>query len=322
MTGSASATGKTQGLALHGKNPAEKQLFSAMPANPRNLPDTASIAAALRHGRELLCETSECALLDSEVLLCFVLGKQRSYLRTWPEHLLLPEQQQRFLRLLLQRHAGQPIAYLTGSREFWSREFIITPDVLIPRPETELLIEHALELLPRQQALEVLDLGTGSGAIAVTLAAERPLLHITATDISPAALHIASRNARRHRTTNIRFHQSRWFEDLPAACYDLVVSNPPYIAPQDAHLQQGDLRYEPQTALVAGHGGLADIEEIIDAARRQLKTGGHLLLEHGYDQQNAVQEILRRCHYCEIRSYPDLAGLPRVSSGLWTGIPA
>jgi len=319
MTGSASATGKPQGSALHGKTPVENQLFTTMQANHRDLPDQASIAAALCHGRELLSGSSESAALDAEVLLCFVLETQRSYLRTWPERLLLPEQQQHFLRLLSERHAGQPIAYLTGRREFWSREFIVTPDVLIPRPETELLIEHALELLPRQQALAVLDLGTGSGAIAVTLAAERPLLQITATDISSAALHIAKLNARRHQTTNIHFCQSRWFEDLPVARYDLVVSNPPYIAAQDMHLQQGDLRFEPQTALLARHHGLADIEEIIDTARRRLKIGGHLLLEHGYDQQNAVQEILCRCHYREIRSYPDLAGQPRVSTGLWLG---
>ena len=316
MTGNATLPKLTLGK-IQAEAPAENPQTPTDSCNPSA---TTSIAKALRRGRTLLDGSSDSAALDAEVLLCFVLDKQRAYLRTWPERLLQPEQQRRYQKLLQQRRAGHPVAYLTGSREFWSREFIVTPDVLIPRPETELLIERALGLLPQGQKLQVLDLGTGSGAIAVTLAAERPQWRVTATDISAAALSIARSNARHHAAANIRFHRSRWFDDLPDARYDLIVSNPPYIAPDDEHLQQGDLRFEPQTALAADRNGIADIEEIINKARRQLHPGGRLLLEHGCDQQRAVQTLLQRCRYSEIHTHTDLAGLPRVSLARWPGI--
>jgi release factor glutamine methyltransferase len=278
-----------------------------------------NIQSALRTGRNHLQQTSESAALDADLLLCHVLKKQRAHLRAWPEKLLNLEQIEHYQELLEQRRSGQPIAYLTGSREFWSRDFFITPDVLIPRPETELLIELILAMLSDNQQNNILDLGTGSGAIAVTLAAERPHASVIATDICSQALKIARKNARYHQLNNIRFYLSNWFEKLPSTTFAFIVSNPPYIESTDAHLQQGDLRFEPEKALISAQQGLQDISVIINNARPRLESGGFLFLEHGYNQQQQVQEIFNRFKYTNIRTYHDLAGHPRVTSGQWPG---
>ncbi len=265
-------------------------------------------------GRKLL-PVSDSAQLDAEVLLCHCLGKPRSYLRAWPEKVLDSAQLTAFRQLLQRRLQGLPVAYIIGRREFWSREFEVTPDVLIPRPDTELLIELSLQLIPTDRPFKIIDLGTGSGIIAVTLAAERPLSQVTATDRSAAALTIARANAERHRLNTIRFILSDWFEAVDERDFDLVVSNPPYIAANDPHLRQGDVRHEPDTALIAAEQGLSDIKILAGQAGQHLKNGGHLLIEHGYNQRQAVQEIFRACHYRRIQTHLDLSGNPRVTGG-------
>ncbi|TAL54014.1 MAG: peptide chain release factor N(5)-glutamine methyltransferase [Methylovulum sp.] len=257
---------------------------------------------------------SESPLLDAEVLLCKVLGKPRSYLRAWPDKRLETDETAAFETLLAKRQTGIPIAYITGSREFWSRNFTVTPDVLIPRPDTECLVELSLQLIPANQPARIIDLGTGSGIIAVTLAAERPHAEVCATDFSLAALHVAQYNARIYQT-DISFYQSNWFVDVPASKFDLVVSNPPYIPADDEHLRAGDLRFEPQQALVAAGQGLGDIKAIAESARYYLDTGGHLLIEHGYNQEHHVQAIFKHYGYHRVQTYQDLSGQPRVTLG-------
>jgi release factor glutamine methyltransferase len=274
-----------------------------------------SIARLLRDAVLQLSDSSDSAALDAEVLLCLALDKPRAYLRAWPDRKPEPDQILLFQTLLRQRRQGAPIAYLTGRREFWSRDFQVSPDVLIPRPETELLIEISLSLLPKAQPARLIDLGTGSGILAITLAMELPEAEVTATDLSLAALNIAKRNAAAHRADHIRFLLSDWFASVPPATFDLVISNPPYIAENDSHLKQGDVRFEPKTALTAPNQGLADIQTIADEARRYLKTGGHLLIEHGYDQEQAVQSIFRNLGYDNVQTYKDLSGQPRATYG-------
>ncbi|WAK01773.1 peptide chain release factor N(5)-glutamine methyltransferase [Methylobacter sp. YRD-M1] len=276
-----------------------------------------SIKSALIDAVEALAAISDSALLDAEVLLCHVLYKERSYLRAWPDKLLEPEQLEQFWALIERRRQGMPVAYLIGRREFWSRDFHVSPDVLIPRPDTELLVELGLEFIPPDKPFKLIDLGTGSGIIAITLAAERPHAQVIAADFSPAALEIAKHNAQRHHITNVRFYQSDWFDDVPDTQFDLVISNPPYIAEGDSHLQEGDVRFEPQTALVAAQQGLRDIEIIADRARDHLKPQGHLLIEHGYNQQHQVQTIFKGLGYDKVRTYQDLSGQPRVTYGQW-----
>jgi release factor glutamine methyltransferase len=258
------------------------------------------IQATLSTATELLTSSSDSALLDAEVLLCHVLNKPRSHLRAWPEKELKTQQYKRYLQLLRQRQQGQPIAYITGKKEFWSREFKVSPDVLIPRPDTELLIELSLKQISDKPKARLIDLGTGSGAIAITLAAERPDTTVIATDLSNKALKIAKQNADAHQIKNIQFIQSNWFDKIAQSEFDLVISNPPYIAHKDPHLSQGDLRFEPDSALIAKDQGLEDITNIIShTANNYLKPGGTLLVEHN------------------ITTHTDLSGNPRVTTGLW-----
>ena len=272
------------------------------------------INAVLTSAANSLTVNSQSPLLDAEVLLCKVLGKPRSYLRAWPDKRLETDEVAAFETLLAKRQTGIPIAYITGSREFWSRDFTVTPDVLIPRTDTECLVELSLQLIPANQPARIIDLGTGSGIIAVTLAAERPHAEVCATDFSLAALHVAQHNARIYQA-NISFYQSDWFADVPAGKFDLVVSNPPYIPADDEHLCTGDLRFEPQQALVAAEQGLSDIKTIAESARYYLDTGGHLLVEHGYNQEHRVQAIFKHYGYHRVQTYPDLSGQPRVTLG-------
>ena len=270
--------------------------------------------AAIQTATALLTE-SDSATLDAEVLLCLVLEKQRSYLRAWPDLNLPADLALQFWALIEQRKQGLPIAYLTGYREFWSRDFQVTPDVLIPRADTEILIELCLKLIPTDNSCKIIDLGTGSGIIAITLAAERPLAELTGTDFSLAALAIAKANAKQHQISNVQFYQSDWFASVPNGKYQFIVSNPPYIAEDDEHLQIGDLRFEPRSALSALDSGLRDIRIIAKEAYQRLESGGYLLIEHGYDQQESVHRIFNDCHYQQIQTVTDLAGLPRVTYG-------
>lgn len=252
--------------------------------------------------------------LDAEVLLLHLLDLERTTLRAWPERRITTDQAMQYKLLIGQRREGWPVAYLTGQREFWSRSFRVGPGVLIPRPETELLIEIVLERLPADARASLLDLGTGSGIIALTLAAERPGCSITATDASADALAITQENARRLGISHIRYLKGHWFEPLAADDrFDLIASNPPYIAAADPHLAEGDLRYEPQQALASGSDGLDALREIIDRSPAHLHPGGWLILEHGYDQANAVTTLLTKGGYRDISQYRDLLGHPRAS---------
>lgn len=255
---------------------------------------------------------SDTAVLDAEILLAHVLNKSREYLLGWPETELSASQERDFQQVLQRRVEGQPIAYLTGRKAFWDFELSISPEVLIPRPETELLVELALDLLP-EQTVQLADLGTGSGAIALALGRERPQWEITATDSSAPALEVARRNALTLQVQNINFELSDWCAAISARLFDAIVSNPPYIAQDDAHLTQGDLRFEPAAALVADDQGLADIQVIIRQARQVLVPDGLIMLEHGFQQGAAVRHLLQQSGYNAIQTRKDLAGLDRVS---------
>jgi release factor glutamine methyltransferase len=219
-----------------------------------------------------------------------------------------------FAALLARRLAGEPVAYLTGRREFYGRSFEVNPAVLIPRPETESLVELALERLPPGKAVSVLDLGTGSGCIAITLALERPQACVTAVDRSHAALAVARRNAEMLNAT-VEFLHSDWFAALGGRRFDLIVANPPYVARNDPHLARGDLRFEPVSALAAGSGGLDDLRTLAATAPAHLKPGGWLLLEHGWDQAEAVRGLLHAAGFATPATWQDLAGQPRISGG-------
>lgn len=257
---------------------------------------------------------SDTAQLDAELLLAAVLGKPRSYLRTWPERELNAEQLQQFQTALARRQQGEPVAYILGQQGFWSLELEVAPHTLIPRPDTELLVETALELLPHAP-IQALDLGTGTGAIALALATERPGWTVTGVDRVPEAVSLAERNRQRLKLNNARFSQSHWFSAVAGQRFTLIVSNPPYIRADDKHLGEGDVRFEPASALVAGEDGLDDIRLIIQHAPAHLQTGGWLLLEHGFDQAAAVRELLAAQGFTHTHSRRDLGGHERISLG-------
>ncbi|OEC38470.1 protein-(glutamine-N5) methyltransferase, release factor-specific [Pseudomonas sp. 1D4] len=252
--------------------------------------------------------------LDAELLLAAALGKPRSFLHTWPERVVSGEAAERYARYLERRRQGEPVAYILGHQGFWSLDLEVAPHTLIPRPDTELLVETALALVTLPQA-RVLDLGTGTGAIALALACERQGWQVTGVDRISEAVALAERNRERLGLGNAAFRESHWFSALGAECYDLIVSNPPYIAAQDPHLAQGDVRFEPSSALVAGADGLDDIRLIVSQAPAHLNAGGWLLLEHGYDQAAAVRELLAREGLDAVESRRDLGGHERISLG-------
>lgn len=254
--------------------------------------------------------------LDAELLLAQALGKSRGYLHTWPEREPEAPQLERYQAALARRRSGEPVAYILGRQGFWSLDLDVASHTLIPRPDTELLVETALALLPATP-LQVLDLGTGTGAIALALACERPAWQVTGVDRVPEAVALAQGNGTRLQLANARFAESCWFSALAGQRFQLIVSNPPYIAAADPHLSQGDVRFEPSSALVAGIDGLDDIRLIIEQAPEHLLAGGWLLLEHGFDQAEAVRELLAQRGFTAVDSRRDLGGHQRISLGQW-----
>ena len=261
--------------------------------------------------------------LDAEVLLGVAMGCSRATLKAFPERTVETAALVQFRDWIERRSQGQPVAYLLQGRGFWTLDLEVSPDVLIPRPETELLVEHALQLAnasPSAQAgWAVADLGTGSGAIALAIASERPQWQVWATDISEAALAVAQRNARRLRL-DVRFSHGAWCEALPEGVrWNMIISNPPYISDQDPHLAQGDLRFEPRSALVAADAGFMDLQTIANQARNRLLADGWLLLEHGYSQGRELRQRLQASGYVEVNTIRDLGGHERVTFGRWPG---
>ncbi|WP_323774296.1 peptide chain release factor N(5)-glutamine methyltransferase [Alcanivorax sp.] len=269
------------------------------------------IDAALRDARSQLSD-SPSAALDADLLLCHVLGKPRSYLFTWPERELSIAQQADFTSLLGRRVAGEPVAHLVGEREFFGHRFRVTADTLIPRPDTETLVEKALSLDVPAEA-RVVDLGTGTGAIGLSLALARPDWHVTLVDLSEAALQVATDNAHRLGAA-VTCLQGSWLSPCPGP-FDLIVSNPPYIEESDHHLDEGDVRFEPRSALVAPNNGLADLAAITQQAAGKLVAGGWLLLEHGFEQGEAVRTLLTQAGFVQVGTAQDLGGNDRVTFG-------
>jgi len=280
-------------------------------------PQLDNVKAAITAGTTMLANSSDSPRLDAELLLGMALAKQRAWLYAHPESPLTGKQTDVFYALINQRATGRPMAHLTGVREFWSLEFAVDEHTLVPRPETELLVEQALACLPAGQPLRVLDLGTGSGAIAVALATERPTINITATDRSGEALAMAKHNAAEHCPERIRFFEGCWFDALPPATapFDMIVTNPPYIGEAENTPTDKELDFEPVTALYSGKDGLDAIRQIIAATGPWLKPGGWLLLEHGCAQAAQVTGLLTAAGFESVDNRADLAGQPRVSFG-------
>lgn len=255
------------------------------------------------------------AAIDARVLLQQALGVTHAHLITHSERTLTDEEQALVRASFERRIGGEPVAYILGRREFYGRDFLVSPAVLIPRPETELLVQHALARMHAMAAPRVLDLGTGSGCIAITVALEHPGAAVVAVDASIEALRVANANARSLGAANISFAAGSWFGGIGKEVLDLIVSNPPYVAATDPHLTAGDLRFEPRSALASGSAGLDDISAIVAAAPTHLRRGGWLLLEHGWDQAEDVADLLFRAGFEDRFLDRDLAGRPRVSGG-------
>lgn len=267
--------------------------------------------AAIADATGRLAAVSDSARLDAEILLCQTIDMPRSYLFAHPEDELDKLTQERFEALLARRIGGEPMSYISGTREFWSHELLVSPATLVPRPETELLVELALREIPRKAAWRVLDLGTGSGAIAISIAAERPLCDLTATDVSEAALAVAAENVRQADLANVTCLTGSWTLPVAGRQFELIVSNPPYVRSDDDVLQ--NLRHEPLSALASGEDGLDDIRILARDCPAILVRGGLLMLEHGRDQQQDVAGILDASGWSEITCHNDLAGRPRVT---------
>ncbi len=278
---------------------------------------TTTIARALELAIEKLADIpNTIPRLEAEVLLSSLLDKPRTYLMAWPEMQLSPEQTQSFHSMIERRTTQEPIAYITGCREFWSLNLEVTPDTLIPRPETEILVETALEHIPKQSPLNIADLGTGSGAIAAAIANERPMCNVLATDFSPNTLRVAERNFHRLGLNNIRTSLGEWCNALPPGeQFDIIISNPPYVAEGDGHLAHDGLPWEPQRALRSGEDGLDDLSQIITGAPDHIAPGGWLFLEHGFDQGDRVRSLLKQAGFSAIHTSQDLSGHDRVSTG-------
>ncbi len=282
------------------------------------------MTAAPREVRQLLADAAAAlpgveGRHEAELLLLQVLGRERSWLFAHATDTVGDAEASAFAALLARRVAGEPVAYLLGRRGFWTLDLAVSPATLIPRPETELLVELSLARLPADRPLAVADLGTGSGAVALALASERPQARLIATDISAAALAVARGNAERNGLANVQFRHGSWFDPLQGLRFDLIASNPPYIASDDPHLQQGDLRHEPPGALASGHDGLDDIGRIVAGASVHLLPGGWLLIEHGWDQGAAIRALFAQAGFTQVGTMRDLEQRERVTCGCLPG---
>lgn len=276
-----------------------------------------TIRDTLSQATKRLAPVHNSARLDAEVLLAFALQEPRSYLHARPDARLDALQQQRFKSLLARRELGEPIAYLTGRREFWSLSLEVTPATLVPRAETETMVEWALSLIPDGASWRIADLGTGSGALALALAKHRPRCQIVATEYSPGALDVAQRNARRLDLGNVVFLQDDWCRALAADSFELIVSNPPYVASHDPHLGSPGVRFEPRAALVAGSDGLDALTQVVNTAPAALKTDAWLLLEHSDAQAEAVGALLGSRRFSQVQTIQDAIGQRRITGGRW-----
>jgi release factor glutamine methyltransferase len=272
------------------------------------------IDASLAQGIERLAPVSDSPRLDAEILLARALDVPKSYLIAHPDDVLDDATAERYFAAVARRGEGMPLAYITGEKQFWSLCLMVGPETLVPRPETELLVELALRRLPRNGSLRVLDLGTGSGAIALAIARERPACTITATDVSGAALAIARENARQLELPNVTFVEGDWTAPMAGRTFDLIVSNPPYVAADDPALHA--LKHEPLVALTSGADGLDSIRTLARDCGALLPPGGMLLLEHGVDQKDPVTQILRDHGWSDIECFNDLTGRPRATRAL------
>lgn len=276
------------------------------------------ISTLLKKSQEILSAHSDSALLDAQILLSFALAKARSYLFTWPEKTLNNCQLETYIGLLKRRQLGEPIAYIVGEKEFWSLPLKVSPATLIPRPDTETLVEQVLDFYSDVERLNCLDLGTGTGAIALALSVEKPLWHIEAIDYFAEAVALAQQNANTLGLAQVNIYQSNWFSAVSTdKKFDVIVSNPPYIDQSDSNLTQGDVRFEPKSALVAEQHGLADIQHIAKAARAYLLPKGRLIFEHGYQQGQAVRDILQKLAYVQADTVQDLNGHDRITWAIW-----
>jgi release factor glutamine methyltransferase len=276
-----------------------------------------SIAEIINQGQQLLAAFSDSAKLDCKILLAFVLGKETSYLLTWPDKTLSETQFQAFMMLFERRLQGEPIAYIIEEGEFWSLPFYVSPATLIPRPDTELLVEHILARHVESD-LSCLDLGTGTGAIALSLASEHQSWKINAIDFNDEAVSLAKKNAKRLELPQVDIYQSDWFSNVKSTQkFNIIVSNPPYIDENDHHLNEGDVRYEPLSALVAGDHGFSDIKKIAKQAQLYLKNNGALYLEHGFEQAEGVRKILNQLEYQSIETIKDYSGNDRVTCAVF-----
>lgn len=277
--------------------------------------DSPTIQDALQWARsELTC--SDSASLDARVLLCHCLQVSAVYLHTWPEKLLDENTWQQYQDLILKRVQGLPVAYLTGTRDFWTLSLAVSEHTLIPRPETELLVETALSLFD-DTPIDALDLGTGTGAIALALASERQSWTVTGVDRIEQSVELARLNARQNNLEHVCFFASNWFDAIDQHRYSLIISNPPYVEPHSPYLTQGDVRFEPLSALTAEDQGLADLRKIISQASQYLVDSGWLLLEHGHAQGQVVRDLMQQAGFMGINTLKDLAGLDRVTLGQW-----
>lgn len=283
--------------------------------------ESLTIAVCLRLAQQLAA-VSESPRLDIEILLAHILQKDRTFLFTWPETALTREQEDQFTAAFERRQGGEPVAHIIGQREFWSLPLFVNNTTLIPRPDTELLVETILNLFAsdmHNQPRQVLDLGTGTGAIVLALAHEKKHWHCLGVDNQPDAVQLAQRNRDHLQLHNVTIRQSDWFAAVDQTDFDVIVSNPPYIAADDPHLQQGDVRFEPLSALVADNQGFRDIENIVQQAKHYLLPNGWLLIEHGYQQGLAVRRLFEQSGYAAIQTLSDLGGNERVTLGKKAG---
>jgi release factor glutamine methyltransferase len=274
-----------------------------------------NVQQALQQASRDLSETSNTATLDAQVLLSYILQCNSAHLAAWPEKILNKDQTTLYLDLVIQRSQGVPIAHLTQQREFWSLNFSVNDSTLIPRPETETLVEYILSSFDDNEKVTLLDMGSGTGAIAISIASEKPTWEIIASELSSDALALAKLNSDSHQTNNINFIQSDWFSNISRHDFDIIVSNPPYIAEDDPHLLQGDVRFEPRSALTSGETGMDAIEHICSQARNHLNNDGVLIVEHGYNQQHLVAECFVKHGFIEVEQKQDLAGHIRMTAG-------